>query len=48
MAGLSRRLTKYLTSNLQYGFYRYLEPSGGGLNDYNAHGVFATFVLKWP
>ncbi len=48
MAGVSRRLTKNLNTNLRYAFYRYLEPSGGGINDYTAHGVFATLVMKWP
>ena len=48
MAGVSRRLTSYLTSTLRYGFYRYSEPSSGGINDYTAHGVFATFIVKWP
>ena len=48
LAGISRRLTPHLTSTLRYGFYRYLEPSSGGLNDYTAHGIFATLVVKWP
>ncbi len=48
MAGVSRRLTSYLTSTIRYGFYRYSEPSTGGSNDYTAHGVFATLMVKWP
>ena len=48
MAGVSRRLTGYLTSTLRYGFYRYSEPSTGGNSDYTAHGVFATLMVKWP
>jgi hypothetical protein len=48
LAGISRRLTQNLTSTLRYGFYRYLEPSSGGINDYTAHGIFATLVMKWP
>ena len=48
MAGVSRRLTKHLTSTLRYAFYRYSEPSSGGINDYTAHGIFATLVVKWP
>jgi len=48
MAGVSRRLTSYLTSTLRYGFYRYSEPSTGGNNDYTAHGIFATLLVKWP
>jgi len=48
LAGISRRLSSNLTSTLRYGFYRYLEPSSGGMNDYTAHGIFATLVVKWP
>ena len=48
MAGVSRRLTRYLTSSVRYGFFRYSEPSSGGINDYTAHGVFATMMVKWP
>jgi hypothetical protein len=45
--GVTRKMTSYLTTNLRYAFYQYSEPSTGGLNDYTAHGVFATFVVKW-
>src|SRR5206468_10526910 len=48
MAGVSRDVTKYLTTNLRYGFYHYVEPTSGGFNDYTAHGVFATMTMKWP
>jgi len=48
LAGISRRLSSNLTSTLRYGFYRYEEPSSGGMNDYTAHGIFATIGLKWP
>ncbi len=48
VAGVKRRLASRLTASLRYGFYRYLEPSSGGLNDYTAHGVFATLMVKWP
>ena len=48
MAGVSRKLTTYLTSTLRYGFYHYAEPSSGGSNDYTAHGIFATIIVKWP
>jgi hypothetical protein len=48
LAGVSRRLTSNLVSTLRYGFYRYLEPSSGRINDYTAHGIFATVMVKWP
>jgi Planctomycete cytochrome C len=48
MAGITRRLSEHVTANLRYGFYRYSEPSTGGLNDYTAHGIFATVAVKWP
>jgi hypothetical protein len=47
-AGLTRKLTDYLTSGLRYGFYQYSEPATGGRNDFTAHGVFATVSVKWP
>lgn len=46
-AGLTRRF-KNVTTNLQYGFYKYAEPTSGGFNDYTAHAVFATLTLHWP
>ncbi len=48
MMGVTRRLTSSLTMNLRYGFFQYSEPSSGAVNDYTAHGVFATLVVKWP
>ena len=48
MAGLTRKLTERVTANLRYGFYRYAEPSMGGVNDYTAHGIFAMVAVKWP
>jgi hypothetical protein len=44
---MTRRMTRYLTTNLRYAFYQYSEPSTGGFNDYTAHGVFATLIVKW-
>ena len=48
MLGLRRRLNEYLTANLRYRFYQYSEPNMGAANDYTAHGVFATLMVKWP
>jgi hypothetical protein len=47
MAGTNCRLSKNLISSLRYAFYQYDEPSTGGINDYTAHGVFATMTMKW-
>ena len=48
MAGLTRRLSRTVTADLRYRFYKYSEPSTGGFNDYTAHGVFATLTMQWP
>ena len=45
--GIARRFRR-ATVNLQYAFYQYAEPSGGGFNDYTAHAVFTTLNLRWP
>ena len=47
-AGITRRFKKNITTTLQYGFYRYDEPSAGGRNDFIAHSIFATLSFKWP
>jgi hypothetical protein len=46
--GLTRKVTNYLSTKIGYGFYQYREPSTGGVNNYTAHGVFATVMMKWP
>jgi len=48
MVGITRRLSSHLTTNLRYGFYQYSEPASGGVNNYEAHGIFATLAFKWP
>ncbi|MBI3850256.1 MAG: hypothetical protein HY298_08210 [Verrucomicrobia bacterium] len=48
IAGVTRRLTSNLTTNVRYAYYRYDEPSSGGVNNYAAHGVFATLTMRWP
>jgi mono/diheme cytochrome c family protein len=47
-AGISRRLTANISTRLQYGFYYYEEPSSGGANNYTAHAVLATLVVRMP
>jgi mono/diheme cytochrome c family protein len=46
-AGVTRRIRNASVS-LRYAFYRYAEPTSGGLNDYTAHAVFAALTLRWP
>ncbi len=47
-AGLTTRLRRGATANLQYGFHRYAEPTGGSAYDYTAHSILGTLTLKWP
>ncbi len=46
--GLTRQLTRNLSGALHYEFSQYSEPSSAHLNDFTAHGVFATLIYKWP
>ncbi len=48
LAGLTTRLRRGATVNLQYGFNRYAEPTGGTAYDYTAHSILGTLTLKWP
>ncbi|MFM8471178.1 MAG: c-type cytochrome domain-containing protein [Limisphaerales bacterium] len=45
---LTTRLKRGATVNVQYGFNRYAEPTGGGAYDYTAHSLLGTLTLKWP
>jgi hypothetical protein len=47
-AALSRRLNKNVTTRLQYGYYHYDEPTLAGVNDYNAHSIFAILTCRLP
>ena len=47
-AGVTTRLKRGATLNLQYGFHRYVEPTGGNAYDYTAHSILGTMTLKWP
>ncbi|MFM1769319.1 MAG: hypothetical protein RJA22_1848 [Verrucomicrobiota bacterium] len=46
--GVARRLSSQVSTRLQYGFYRYDEPSSGGYNDYTAHALFGTLSIRVP
>jgi hypothetical protein len=45
--GLTSRCTRNLTTKLQYGYYRYTEPTSGGAMDYSAHSIFASLNLQF-
>jgi hypothetical protein len=48
VAGLQRKLNRNCTLGLQYRFYHYDEPSGGGFSNFDAHAVFATLACRLP
>jgi len=48
MAGVTRRFKKNLTTSLQYGFFKYNEPTAGGARDYTAHAIFGSVALSLP
>lgn len=45
--GLKKRFGKHVSGSVQYSFYRYDEPSAGGLTDYTAQGIFSTLSFQW-
>jgi hypothetical protein len=46
--GITRRFKKNVTTNLQYSFFKYEEPSSGTINNYTAHGLFASLTWRMP
>jgi hypothetical protein len=46
--GFVTRFSKDLSLKLQYGFFRYDEPTSGGANDYTAHAVLAALTIRLP
>lgn len=48
LVGLTRQITRRLSGGLHYQFSEYSEPSSGNVNNFTAHGVFATLAYKWP
>jgi hypothetical protein len=46
-AALIRRVSKHLTTRLQYGFYYYDEPTLAGASNYKAHTVLATLTYHF-
>ena len=47
-AALSHRVSKNLTTRLQYGYYYYGEPTSGYANNYRAQALFATVTYHIP
>ncbi|MSU61115.1 MAG: hypothetical protein EXS31_01760 [Pedosphaera sp.] len=47
MTGLARRFGKRITTHLQYGYFRYDEPSSGGVRDYTAHAILGMVNVKF-
>ena len=47
-AGITRRISKNVSGTLQYGYFRYREPTAAGANDYTAHAVLASLNLRIP
>ncbi|HTY87158.1 MAG TPA: c-type cytochrome domain-containing protein [Candidatus Acidoferrum sp.] len=48
LIGLTHQFSARLAGTLRYRFSQYLEPSNGNVNDYTAHGIFATLSYRWP
>ncbi|TAK95485.1 MAG: hypothetical protein EPO07_15420 [Verrucomicrobia bacterium] len=44
---VTKKWNDSLSTTARYAYYRYEEPSSGGVNDYSAHGVFVTMNYKW-
>lgn len=48
MAGMRHEISKNMSVRLQYGFFRYMEPTSGNAADYDAHAIFATLLVRLP
>ena len=46
-AGLNHEVSEQSALGLQYGFYRYTDKFLNGAADYRAHGLFATWTLRF-
>jgi len=47
LVGLKRQFSKQVSGALRYQFSQFSEPSGGNLNNFTAHGIFATLSYAW-
>jgi mono/diheme cytochrome c family protein len=48
LAALTRKFTQNLNGSVQYGLFRYREPTAAGANDYKAHAIVASLTLRLP
>jgi mono/diheme cytochrome c family protein len=48
LVGLTRQFSNRLSGALHYRFSQYAEPSGGNVNNFTAHGIFASVNYQWP
>ena len=46
--GVTHRINTNMTTGVQYGFFKYNEPTAHGFNDYTAHMIFGTFTMRLP
>jgi hypothetical protein len=46
--GITRKIKRNVTANLQYRFYYYDEEKNGGINNYTAHGILASVAMVMP
>jgi hypothetical protein len=47
LAGLTRQINRRVSGALHYQYSKYSEPVGG-VDNFAAHGFFATVIFKWP
>lgn len=47
VAGLAKQISDASSFRMQYGYFRYKEPSAASVNDYIAHGLTAIFRLDF-
>ena len=46
--GVAHRFTTNVSASVQYGFFKYDEPTARSFNDYTAHMVFGMITVRFP
>ena len=46
--GIRQRVNTNITATVQYGFYKYDEPTSAGWSDYMAHLLFGAVTVRLP